>query len=77
MSSRPTAPTTVHVAPVAHVDPSVVDAAESRDRRVLEQRARFRTRHARALTDLMAQRDDLRGVHALADLVDDAVRWTA
>lgn len=73
MSSRPSKPATALAAPaVAHVE-----AAETRDRRVIEQRARFRTRHARALTDLMGQRDDLRGVHALADLVDDAVRWTA
>lgn len=73
MSSRPTTPVTPLAAPAVAHD----DTAESRDQRVLDQRARFRTRHARALTDLMGQRDDLRGVHALADLVDDAVRWTA
>lgn len=44
---------------------------------LLEQRLKFRTRHAKALTELMDQRTDLRGVHALADLVDDAVRWCA
>ncbi|MEZ0577165.1 hypothetical protein [Nocardioides sp. MH1] len=43
----------------------------------LERRALLRTRHARGLTRLMTERDDLRGVHALADFVDDAVRWTA
>ncbi len=76
MSSRPSKPATALAAPaVAHVE--AAETAETRDRRVIEQRARFRTRHARALTDLMGQRDDLRGVHALADLVDDAVRWTA
>ena len=42
-----------------------------------EKRAAFKLRHARGLTTLMGERDDLRGVHALADLVDDAVRWTA
>lgn len=73
MSSRPTTPLTPLDAPAV----ALGDAAESRDQRVLDQRARFRTRHARALSDLMGQRDDLRGVHALADLVDDAVRWTA
>ncbi|VXB15510.1 hypothetical protein [Nocardioides sp. AX2bis] len=73
MSSRPTTPLTASAAPAV----ALGDAAESRDQRVLDQRARFRTRHARALTDLMGQRDDLRGVHALADLVDDAVRGTA
>ncbi len=73
MSSRPTTPAPALTPPtVAHVDP-----AESRDQRVLDQRARFRTRHARALTDLLGHRDDLRGVLALADLVDDAIRWTA
>ncbi|WP_164519709.1 hypothetical protein [Nocardioides ferulae] len=35
----------------------------------------LRLRHSRALARLMAERDDLRGVHALADLVDDSVRW--
>jgi len=42
-----------------------------------EKRAAFKLRHARGLTSLMDERSDLRGVHALADLVDDAVRWTA
>ena len=44
---------------------------------VLERRYAFINRHAQGLTQLMGQRDDLRGVHALADLVDDAIRWTA
>ncbi len=72
MSSRPSPATALAAPAVVHLE-----AAETRDQRVLDQRTRFRTRHARALTDLMGQRDDLRGVHALADLVDDAVRWTA
>jgi len=42
-----------------------------------EKRDAFKLRHARGLTSLMHEREDLRGVHALADLVDDAVRWTA
>lgn len=46
------------------------------DRR-LERRHALRTRHAQGLTRLMEERTDLRGVHALADFVDDAVRWTA
>ena len=45
--------------------------------RIREQRERLETRHAQALTRLMEARSDLRGVHALADLVDDAVRWSA
>jgi hypothetical protein len=43
----------------------------------LDRRTSLRSRHARGLTRLMTERADLRGVHALADLVDDAVRWTA
>jgi hypothetical protein len=42
-----------------------------------EKRAALKVRHAKSLTTLMNERDDLRGVHALADFVDDAVRWTA
>lgn len=42
-----------------------------------ERRAALKLRHARGLTTLMDERSDLRGVHALADLVDDAVRWSA
>ena len=45
--------------------------------RVAEQRDRLRLRHAAALTSLLDERTDLRGVHALADQLDDAVRWTA
>ncbi len=41
------------------------------------QRDALRLRHAHLLSRLMAARDDLRGVHALADFVDDSVRWTA
>jgi hypothetical protein len=50
-----------------------VDALERRR----DQREALKSRHAEHLARLMAQRDDLRGVHALADLVDDAIRWTA
>ncbi|MBM9458616.1 hypothetical protein JK386_01740 [Nocardioides sp. zg-536] len=37
----------------------------------------LRDRHAQRLLRLMAERSDLRGVHPLADFVDDAVRWSA
>lgn len=40
-------------------------------------RAALKDRHAQGLTSLMMERDDLRGVHALADFVDDSVRWSA
>ena len=36
----------------------------------------LRDRHAEGLTRLLSERDDLRGVHALPDLVDDAIRWS-
>ncbi|HWJ81711.1 MAG TPA: hypothetical protein VNS55_05695 [Nocardioides sp.] len=55
-------------------EPDVVDRTlESR----VERRIALRDRHAQGLTRLMGERADLRGVHALADFVDDAVRWTA
>ena len=57
-----------------------MDSTKSPEReidRLREQRAQLRTRHAQALTSLMEERTDLRGVHALADHLDDAVRWTA
>ena len=41
------------------------------------QRAALKARHSEALSRLMAQREDLRGVHALADLVSDSLRWSA
>lgn len=42
-----------------------------------EQRAALKLRHSGKLTALMDARTDLRGVHALADFVDDSVRWSA
>lgn len=41
------------------------------------QRNSLKHRHSQALTRLMAEREDLRGVHALADMVDESVRWSA
>lgn len=40
-------------------------------------RAALRTRHSQSVVRLMDERTDLRGVHALADFVDESVRWTA
>jgi hypothetical protein len=51
-------------------------ATEVNDR-LAQQRERLRSRHSAALIDLMGARTDLRGVHALADHFDEAVRWTA
>jgi hypothetical protein len=47
---------------------------------VLERAARrndLRLRRTQALTHLLVRRQDLRGVNAAADLLDDAVRWSA
>ena len=63
--------------------PSPADVTASEDAfldridEIKARRAALKDRHAHGLTSLMAARDDLRGVHALADLVDDGVRWTA
>ena len=48
-----------------------------RDLEKLAQRGTLKSRHTQALSQLMGDREDLRGVHALADFVDDALRWTA
>ena len=53
----------------------ITESADLEERR--QQRVALKTRHAQSLTKLMEERNDLRGVHALADFVDDAVRWTA
>jgi hypothetical protein len=45
--------------------------------RIRAQRAALKDRHTQALSRLMAEREDLKGVHALADLVSDSLRWTA
>ena len=42
-----------------------------------EKREALKVKHAQKVSTLMSQRDDLHGVHALADFVNDAVRWTA
>ncbi|MBM7516909.1 hypothetical protein [Nocardioides nitrophenolicus] len=45
--------------------------------RSLARRTALRDRHAQGLSRLMDERTDLRGVHPLADFVDDAIRWSA
>jgi hypothetical protein len=37
----------------------------------------LKTRHSQSVVKLMDKRTDLRGVHPLADFVDESVRWTA
>jgi hypothetical protein len=59
-------------------DPTTPDGTRGRDVELTrEHRTRLRLRHSQALTSLMDERNDLRGVHALADYFDDAVRWSA
>ena len=53
------------------------DRALRRAEVLRQQRERLQSRHTHALTSLLDSRRDLRGVHPLADLVDDAVRWSA
>lgn len=55
-------------APVCHPDP--IEGERSHQ-------AAFRDRQVRGLVRLLSEREDLRGCHRLADLVDDAVRWSA
>ena len=62
-------PTTTERDPQQHLDTQL--------ERIRAQRAALKDRHAQALTRLMAEREDLKGVHALADQLDEAVRWTA
>jgi hypothetical protein len=35
------------------------------------------TRHMHGVSVLLAHRDDLRGVYAFADIVEESVRWSA
>ncbi len=62
--------------PVTSPVTSLAPAQAAADR-AGEQRAALRLRHSQRLTALMESRRDLRGVHALADFVDDSVRWSA
>lgn len=62
-------PTTTERDPQQHLDTQL--------ERIRAQRAALKDRHAQALTRLMAEREDLKGVHALADLVSDSLRWSA
>lgn len=55
--------------------------AQERDDRTIDptraQRTALRSRHASGLVALLEEREDLRGVYAMADYLDDAVRWSA
>ena len=57
-------------------DSSRTDTEHEIDR-LRAERLASRARHSQALSALMTEREDLRGVHALADLVADSSRWSA
>jgi hypothetical protein len=62
------------------VDPEPTDrdrTLEPELERIRAQRSQTRTRHSRELAKLLSRRQDLKGVHALADLVSDSLRWSA
>jgi hypothetical protein len=54
-----------------------LDGHDQELERLRAQRAAMQHRHSQALARLMAEREDLKGVHALADLVSDSLRWSA
>lgn len=56
---------------------AAASAAGTATDQLLERRAALRVKHTQALTSLMEERADLKGVHALADYFDEAVRWSA
>ncbi len=63
-------------------DPTTTDrdtspSLDDRLERIRQQRAALKDRHQQALARLMAEREDLKGVHPLADLVSDSLRWSA
>ena len=58
-------------------DPTSTDRdTDSRLERTRSRRATLKDRHAHALSRLMTEREDLQGVHPLADLVSDSLRWS-
>lgn len=53
------------------VTPEVVVPAQ------LTRRERLEARGAHDIVELLNRHEELRGVHAMADFLDDAVRWSA
>ena len=45
--------------------------------RSTDPQADLATRHRLGVTRLLAHRDDLRGVSAFADVIEESVRWSA
>lgn len=57
-----------------HVPEVEVDLEADRLRTL---RNNIRSRHSLALHELMSEREDLYGVHPLADQIADSLRWSA
>lgn len=60
-----------------HAQSNTGTVPADRDLEKLAQRGTLKSRHSQALSQLMGDREDLRGVHALADFVEESMRWTA
>lgn len=45
--------------------------------RLEAQHLKLRSRHTSRLAELLEERQDLAGVHAMADFVHESVRWSA
>ncbi|MBJ7358026.1 hypothetical protein [Nocardioides sp.] len=66
-------------------DPTSLDAEQQvpevefdlEQERLRTLRNNIKTRHALALHELMSEREDLHGVHPLADHIADSLRWSA
>ena len=58
----------------AHEESLGAPPQETRTQRALTDQS---TRHRHGVTRLLAHRDDLRGVHAFADVLEESVRWSA
>ena len=59
-------------------DPTTTDRdVDTELERIRSQRSSLKDRHSQALSRLMTEREDLVGVHPLADLVSDSLRWSA
>jgi len=67
-------PTSLNAVPDLDVIDAEFDLAQER-RRTLQ--TNIRSRHALALHELMNEREDLHGVHALADQISESLRWSA
>jgi len=57
-----------------HTTEVEIDLAQERLRTL---RNNIRTRHSLALHELLSEREDLHGVHPLADQIAESLRWSA